>query len=151
MSHEPLTTSLLLELIDRLQVAFPRSRNGENPTQLADVYRNGLRGLSGDAVRDAVDRVIQAEEFFPKVAKIRAIATAFDRSRIVTLRRVDDGDPDKCPVCHARVTMHEIMHATGEKDIAGKPIYQPTGRTRGEMIHDRARHGISDHDIEAAG
>ncbi len=145
---EPLTTSLLLALIGDLNVAFPSNRAAQNANQLADVYRNGLSGLSGDAVREAVRRCIQTEEYFPKVSKIRAIATAYDRERTVTIRALNH-DPDECPTCGARVVEHEIMREIG-KDAKGQPILEGTGVWRGTLTHDARRHGVYDRSQEDA-
>lgn len=77
---EPLTTPLVADVLEQLMVAFPRGRSGGTPQQLAEVYRNGLAGLTGDAVRFAARTAIQEDQFFPKVARIREIASRWQRS-----------------------------------------------------------------------
>lgn len=101
---EPLTTALVLEELQRLHVAFPQNLGMRaNPTGTADVYRNGLRGLSGDAVRAAADRAIQEGEFFPKVAKLRELAQAWMRHNQPTSSAVAASHDDTyCPVCRSR-------------------------------------------------
>jgi hypothetical protein len=124
---EPLTTSLLLELIEKLNVAFPRARGAISPAALADVYRNGLHGLSGDAVRDAVARCIERDQYFPKVAGLRVLAAAFDKRRAINMQQHRSGDMDQCPICFARAEMH------GNRSI---------------ITHDRRSHGLKDYDQE---
>jgi hypothetical protein len=144
---EPLTSSLLLELIAKLHVAFPRTIGEKNPAMMADVYRNGLRGLSGDAVRHAVDRCIETEEYFPKVSKLREMAKAWDVQRTVTLRF--ETSWDVCPACGARATWTDCYRSTGEKGPDGKLLLDEAGRplrvysaTRLHIAHDRRAHGV---------
>lgn len=77
---EPLTLQLVADLIRQLHVAFPRNIGAQNAQFMADTYRNGLRGLSGDAVRWAVDQSIREDKFFPRVARLRELAGAWQRS-----------------------------------------------------------------------
>lgn len=101
--HEPLTTQLVGELMTKLLAAFP-SRNvaGHNLTHTADVYRNGLRGLSGEAVRAAVDRSIQDDTFFPKVARLRELAAAWEKYNRVHMPDPISADPLWCGICRSR-------------------------------------------------
>lgn len=144
---EPLTSSLLMELIARLDAAFPRRIGEKNPTMTADVYRNGLRGLSGDSVRHAVDRCIETEEYFPKVSKLRELAKAWDVQRTVTLRH--EVSWDVCPFCGARAVWTDCYRLTGEKDADGKLLRDSEGQplrvfsaTRLVITHDRRGHGV---------
>jgi hypothetical protein len=144
---EPLTSSLLMDLIARLHAAFPRTIGKENPAMMADVYRNGLRGLSGDAVRHAVDRCIQTEEYFPKVSQLREIAKAWDVKRMVTLRHEESWDV--CTVCGVRAQWTDCYRATGEKGPDGKLLRDAEGRplrvytaTRLHLEHDPRQHGV---------
>lgn len=100
---EPLTTTLVMEELQRLHVAFPQNVGMRtNPAGTAEVYRNGLRGLSGDAVRAAADRAIQEDEFFPKVAKLRELATAWMKHNQPSVEAQFAVDPLWCPVCQSR-------------------------------------------------
>lgn len=145
--HEPLTSSLLAELIADLQVAFPRGASGAKPAALADVYRNGLRGLSGDSVREAVRRAIQSEQYFPKVARLREIASSYDRQRTANVRH--SGAWNQCGVCGARVHMQEYFKSSGKKDDQGEWIMVFAGR-REVLTHDMRAHGIREHLEEVA-
>lgn len=99
---EPLTSQLVAEQLQKLLVAFPRNLGSQNPAMMADVYRNGLRGLSGDAVRAAVDRAIQEDEYFPKVARLREAATAWQRYNTTTLAPKFAKDDRWCDRCQSR-------------------------------------------------
>lgn len=105
---EPLTTQLVAELLQQLLSAFP-SRNlaSQNIVHTAEVYRNGLRGLSGDALRAAVDRAIQEDEYFPKVARLREIAAKWERYNHVTLPAQANADELWCGLCRQRSTHKE--------------------------------------------
>ena len=99
---EPLTLQLVVEELRRLHVAFPQNIGmRSNPSGTAEVYRNGLRGLSGSSLRVAVDRCIQDEQYFPKVAKLREIAGAWTKHNEAptVLRPEDELD---CPNCRTR-------------------------------------------------
>lgn len=126
--HEPLTTQLLLDLLAQLHVAFPRTIGKENPAMMADVYRNGLRGVSGDAVREAVARCVQDDQYFPKVSRLREIARMIDARRSGAVRRAASWD--ECGVCGARVT--------------------ETAKHAWVMVHHRGPHHIRDDAAEGA-
>lgn len=105
---EPLTTTLVMEELQRLHVAFPNNIGMRtSPAKTAEVYRNGLRGLSGDAVRAAADRVIQDDEFFPKVAKLRELATVWMKHNQPSSADAFEQDPLWCPRCRTRATIRE--------------------------------------------
>ncbi len=103
---EPLTTTLVMEELQRLHVAFPQNVGMRtNPAGTAEVYRNGLRGLSGDAVRAAAARAIQDDEYFPKVAKLREFAMAWMKHNQPTAEANFEADPLWCPRCRTRATV----------------------------------------------
>lgn len=98
---EPLTTQLVVELLQKLLAAFPRNLGAQNPQMMADVYRNGLRGMDGDAVRAAVDVAIQSDNYFPKVARLRELASEWTkRNRVNVGPR--PGDEGVCHICRQR-------------------------------------------------
>lgn len=113
---EPLTSQLVGEQLQRLHAAFPRNLGSQNPAMMIEVYRNGLRGLSGDAVRVAVDRAIQEETYFPKVAKLREIATAWQRVNEAKAEPRFDVDPLWCPNCRTRAAWRERYRPLVTKD-----------------------------------
>lgn len=139
MMREPLTSPLLTELIEKLHVAFPRNIGKQNPAMMVDVYRNGLRGVGGDSVREAVERLIQTEQYFPKVAQIREAAMAYDRQRTVTARV--SNDPDECGVCGARVKEVPCYRTTDAIGEDGQKVREYIG-SRLNMTHDPRMHGI---------
>src|SRR3954471_8544881 len=106
---EPLTSSLLVEELGKLMIAFPRNATSKDPVPLADVYRNGLHGLSGDSVRFAVGRAIQEDEHFPKVARLRELASDWSRRTNAVIDLVTrSSDELTCSVCGARAERHEV-------------------------------------------
>lgn len=97
---EPLTLELMLELLPKLYVAFPRTLGKDQVRATAVVYRDGLRGLSGDGVRAAVDRVIREDQFFPKVARIRELTREWEKVNRASAAVIDGPKSRRCPVCH---------------------------------------------------
>jgi hypothetical protein len=71
---ELFTPDLISESLKRLNAAFPRNIGKQNPEYTFEVYKTGLRGLSPESIKAAVDRSIQDEEYFPKVSKLRELA-----------------------------------------------------------------------------
>jgi hypothetical protein len=98
---EPLTSQLVRECLEKLTIAFPRTVG--NPAAMADIYRDGLRGLSGDSVREAVRRAIQEEEYVPKVAKLREIATAWEKVNRAHFPVQLEPESGWCPNCRTYV------------------------------------------------
>lgn len=115
---EPLTLQLVMEELRRLHVAFPQNIGmRSNPSGTAEVYRNGLRGLSGSALRVAVDRCIQDEQYFPKVAKLRELAGAWTKHN-EPAKPFRPEDELECATCHSRA---EYVHRW-------RPIVDPDHR-----------------------
>lgn len=131
--REPLTTTLLLELIGKLHIAFPRTIGEKNPAMMAEVYRNGLRGVSGEAVRDAVERCIQKDEYFPKVSRIREYAAHYDKVRTVDIRGQEGWD--ECGICGARAK-HVFVEGSTEMRLV--------------MEHNPGPHGLRKNSEEGA-
>lgn len=108
---EPLTTQLVAELMTTLLAAFPsRNVSGNNVAYTAEIYRDGLTGLSGDAVRHAVKRSIQEDTYFPKVARLRELATSWERHNRVQMpeQLTASGDDLWCRTCQQRATWREL-------------------------------------------
>lgn len=140
---DSLTSTLMLELVGRLNVAFPGRAGERDAAKLAEVYRTGLRGLSGASIREAVDRCIQTEEYFPKVAKIRELASGYEKHRGFAVQGQPDDDGRSCPICGTTVTWEEAYRYTGKRDErTNKPIMEPSGVFRYHWSHDARLHGV---------
>lgn len=118
---EHLTTQLVAEEMQKLVVAFPGNLAAKtNPSMLADTYRNGLRGLDGDAVRAAVDIVIREDTFFPKIARLREVAGEWTRRNRASYAAKIEGAWHTCPTCGAKATTETItrpkLHKPDEKE-----------------------------------
>lgn len=123
---EPLTSSLLGELLKQLHAAFPRNVAMQNPQLVADTYRNGLRELSGDAVRWAVDRVIREDEYFPKVARLRDLAYQWQRANQATIDAEIPRPTSWCDAC--RTVARPARRWRPRIDKQGRRILDGTGR-----------------------
>lgn len=99
-AHEPLTLELVAQMMRDLLAAFP-SRNvaGQNIAHTAEVYRNGLRGVSGEALRAAVDLSIKSDTYFPKIARLRELASEWTKRNVVSMPSV--AHEGVCPFCHS--------------------------------------------------
>lgn len=136
---DPLTTPILLEGLETLDNAYPRGRIATmNPSVRAGIYRDGLRGVTATAFREAVKRVIQDDVHFPKAARLREVARTIDRELIARTPRVESWDT--CGLCGARVTETDIYYdvrdeATGitEARFAGRRL---------TMLHLPAGHNV---------
>lgn len=149
---EPLTTELLSGLLPKLLTAFPSKMSSQNPAYLAEVYRNGLRGLNGDAVRAAVDISIQHDSYFPKVARLRELAGEWTRRNRVTVAARFEAAWNVCAVCGAHAKQREITRAVRPDGYYHQPISRngpaPTLETvmSGGMYmdHDPRAHHVHD-------
>lgn len=99
---EPLTLQLVGDLLKQLHVAFPRNIGMQNPQLMAETYRNGLRGLPGDAVRWAVNKVIEEDQYFPKIARLRQLAHGWMKANMVQVEPNLPPDPLWCEGCKSR-------------------------------------------------
>jgi hypothetical protein len=140
---EPLTVQLVLEELKRLHVAFPQNVGMRtNPTGTADVYRNGLRGLSGDAVRAAASVIIQNDQYFPKVARLRELATEWTKRNARALAPTHPVAWNVCPICFATAEPIEIeryvVDARGRRTGAIEKVISLCSY----MQHDPARHHV---------
>lgn len=153
---EPLTSALVAELMPRLYAAFPRAIRGDE-RYVHDTYRNGLRGLSGDAVRAAVDVVIREDTYFPKVARLREVAAAWQRRASppdITYRKVPWNE---CATCGAKALPRTIRRLRRDpkthalvRDEHGREIWEEVESTMLYMDHDAARHHVSRVEEESA-
>lgn len=145
---ELLTLDLMRELLAQLHVAFPTSK-GVDPQQMARVYRDGLSGLSGDAVRYAVTQCIREENFFPRVAKLRAYAQDYIRRTSAQSRPEArfSSEPGACPTCGAvpqRVRMQRYARDTRGEIVRkdGEAVLEEFESSTLHVMHDPSRHGL---------
>lgn len=148
---EPLTRHLVADVLDELVTALPPRRALDDPEKLVDVYRNGLAGLSGDAIRWAVKRVIQQDEYFPKVSRLRQLAEGFMRTTTAVVQFPGDGHRwDVCHICGAKVQDVPITRPKGrwidayrwryDRDDEGRLVMETVAFPK--MLHDRQGHRI---------
>lgn len=130
---EPLTIPLVAEQLGKLRVAFPNTRDNRSPAVVAELYRDHLAGVGGDALRAAVTRVIREDEFFPKVARLRAVAFEVEAARERERRSHDIAssheDDQCCPNCR-RAYYHAVHYAPrmAPMEVLGRkhPVLVPT-------------------------
>lgn len=152
--HEPLTTQLVAERMRDLLTAFPSRHAGQNIAHTAEVYRNGLRGISGESFRAAVDVSIKTDQYFPKIARLRELANEWERRNRVTMAVSNPPAWNRCAVCGA-----EAVLRGGEaqaRDERGALLWDgPEPRMvatpeRWTMQHKPLPHGIRAESAEAA-
>lgn len=117
--RNPLTTQTVTDELGRLLTAFPR-RGTQNLAQLTAIYKTGLVGVETDALRSAVVRCIQEDEFFPKVARLRELADLWMRHNRATIAPTLPDQWDICPVCDARAMTRMVT-----RPILTKPTSDP--------------------------
>jgi hypothetical protein len=148
---EPLTLALISELMPKLYAAFPRTIRGDQRLVL-DTYRNGLRGITGDAVRWAVDRTIQEDTYFPKVARLRELAAAWQRTNAPSLDFQPRDVPwNVCPVCGAKAATRIISRQKRDpeknwaivRDAKGASEWDEVESSMLYMDHDPAKHHVA--------
>lgn len=130
---EPLTSQLVGDELKRLLAAFPRNLGSQNPAMMAEVYKTGLRGIDGEALRAAVDMCIQADTYFPKVARLREAAGEWmKRNRAHFAPKVPVAW-NVCSVCGEKAESPNItrpkLHGEGADAhyLTAKPYRMPDG------------------------
>lgn len=158
--RESLSAELMAQELKRLYAAFPHRLGTQSPADTIDVYRRGLGGLSGDAIRNAVDRAIENDAYFPKVARLRDLANEWERRRLALMPRNSStqANPDACAICGA-VPQHRVFEYP-KRDKNGQMITnKETGKYEMETIvskrleveHDaRAHHVYQEHEADVA-
>lgn len=126
--REPLTTELTLAVLRDLQSAFPGAKmTDEQLVRRADVYRDGLGGLSGTALRWAAKTAIQEDEYFPKVARLRELATRWTIGNAAAVVGPRD-DSRTCRACHQPFQSEKRFRPkTTKSDGYGYPLTSPDG------------------------
>lgn len=137
---EPLTLSLVVELLKDLHVAFPSATRGKSPEETASVYRNGLNDMSGDAVRWAVGEAIRTHEFFPKVAQLRDLASRRLQAQGIAALQIHEADPLYCRGCRSK-SRYETRWRP-KIDERGQRITDRAGRVAVE-VYERLQCGCS--------
>jgi hypothetical protein len=106
--RNPLTSVLLVEQLKRLSAVFPSKLGTQNPAFTAEVYKDGLKGIDGDALAGAVDICIQTDSYFPKVARLREAAGEWTKRNRASFAPRIPFAWNACPVCGARAESPEI-------------------------------------------
>jgi hypothetical protein len=100
--RNPLTSALLAEQLKRMAAVFPSKLSSQNPAYTAEVYKDGLRGIDGDALVGAVDLCIQTDSYFPKVARLREAAGEWMKRNRAHFAPVIKPAWNVCGVCGAK-------------------------------------------------
>jgi hypothetical protein len=126
---EMLSAVLVLEQLGKLRNAFPNTRDNRSPAAVAELYREHLAGVSADALRAAVTRVIREDEFFPKVSRLRGVAFEVEAARERERRAHDVSsvreDEQLCPNCRQRYYARNNYAPRMDRDEHGR-LYPAT-------------------------
>jgi hypothetical protein len=98
---EPMTLELVLDVLRMLAAAFPGRMDDRALMRRADVYRDNLQGMSGDALRWAAKIAIQEDSYFPKVARLRALATRWTVANTATVEAQNQRPSGWCDGCQS--------------------------------------------------
>jgi hypothetical protein len=98
---EPMTLELVLDVLRMLAAAFPGRMDDRALMRRADVYRDNLQGMSGDALRWAAKIAIQEDSYFPKVARLRALATRWTVANTATVEAQNQRPSGWCEGCQS--------------------------------------------------
>jgi hypothetical protein len=122
---EELTFALMLEQLQKLHIAFPSHAGMKaNPRATAEVYRDGLQGLSGEAFRAAARIAIENGKFFPKIGELRESAAEWTRRHNVDVNRdTSSSDPLWCPNCKTNAEWRWRHRPLVDERLA--PIFSP--------------------------
>lgn len=155
---ELITLETLAPILEDLRLAHHFRIAEKDLAGTVRIWSRTLAGLHADAVRTAADRQIQTGERFPHVKEIRELALeVMSRTNATVARIAHNDDPDACIVCGATYQYHEVKRKRVEivdlplgrreyreiLDEKGAPIWETVISPRAEMIHDRAKHGVT--------
>ncbi len=136
---EVLSHSVVSQELARLVQAFPSARR--NLSELAEVYRSGLVGISPHALHVAVDRVIQDDQFFPKVSRLRQLAGDYAKSHPSPFAPSFPSDnPDICPICGAQANPRMIPKLKDGGNPNKREDWEEVVSRSTYTDHDPARH-----------
>lgn len=126
--REPLTTELVLEVLRDLQSAFPGTKMTDSQVvRRAEIYRQNLEGVSGAALRWAMRASIQEDEYFPKVSRLRELATRWTKGNTVDTSTTF-GEVRNCRGCHQPFASEKRFRPrTTLADGYGYPLTSPDG------------------------
>lgn len=123
--REPLTVEIILHVLRDLHAAFPGTKMTDDQVRRrAEVYRDHLEGVSGTALRWAAKASIQEDQYFPKVARLRELATRWttaNAAQVVDIHR----NERTCRGCHEPWTPEKRFRP--KVDRAG-PMTSPDGK-----------------------
>lgn len=97
--------SVVLEQVGELRKGFHNSRDNRPAEEVARFFHKHLVGVSSDALRAAVTRVIHDDEFFPKIARLRKVAAEIEAARERERKShaiATSADEQTCPQCRQR-------------------------------------------------
>lgn len=131
--REPITVEVLVEQLKKLRIAHPTHAGTKTPAaviETAEVYREGLHGLSADALRAAVRLSIETEKFFPKVADLRGLALDWTRRNAVDVTPVFQNENTAnllwCRNCQTEARYVVRYRPAVDRDT-GAPIFSQDG------------------------
>lgn len=128
--REPLTSMLLAEQLKRLLAAFPTRLASQNPQFLAETYRDGLKGIDGQAFRGAVEMAIQNEQYFPRISKLRELAHEWAKRNRVETPAEHKSTWNRCGVCGAEAAPEMITRPRLFDPESSEPHYRTAKETR---------------------
>jgi hypothetical protein len=119
--HEPMTLELVVTVLRDLQAAFPSKMDDKALVRRAEVYRDNLNGVSGQALRWAAKQAIQEDNFFPKISRLRDLATRWTIANPPTAT-FSAGTKDKqCARCRVPFEV-EKRYRPARKDSGWGPL-----------------------------
>jgi hypothetical protein len=120
--RNPITTATMLDELQQLLTAFPR-HGKQDVARLAEVYKHGLVGVETEALHGAVHRAIQDDEFFPKIARLRALADSWMKRNRAAYAPTIATAWDTCGVCGARAKPRQILRPVLAKPTKDSPTW----------------------------
>jgi hypothetical protein len=131
--REPLTAMLIADQLKRLFGAFPASKlASQNPSFTAETYKDGLKGIDGEMLRAAVDRCIQEDQYFPRIARLRELAFEWRRRNRDETPAAERSTWNHCGICGAEAQPEQITRPKLFDKDASAAHYRTAQETRFE-------------------